>query len=78
MKERHSYVGILNGVNGVWCDKKPEGLEVIKENIFFVPDEGKIFKKGEEYTDCVIVTDGFDINDFVEIKDPRIQEQTEE
>lgn len=75
MIERKSYVGKLNGVSGVWCDQKPEGLEVIKENTFYVPDEGKIFvDKDGNMLDCVVITDGVDIKDFVEIKQPKGRE----
>ena len=78
MKEHKSYLGKLNGVSGVWCDKKPKGLKVAQENVFYTPDEGKVFTKDGELFDTVTIKDGVDINDFVEIKDPRIQEQTEE
>lgn len=75
MIERKSYVGKLNGVSGVWCDQKPEGLEVIKENTFYVPDEGKVFVDKEgNITDSVVITDGIDIKDFVEIKQPKGRE----
>lgn len=75
MKERHSYIGQLNGIHGIWCDSCPEGVEVSKEVIFYSPDEGKIFKKGEEYYDSVVIEDGVDIADYEEVDAP---EQTQE
>ena len=79
MKERHSYQGTLNGVNGIWCDQKPEGLEVIKENTFYSADEGKVFVDKEgNMVDSVVITDGVDIKEYVEIQDPRNQEEPKE
>lgn len=75
MKERKSYVGKLNGISGIWCDQKPEGLEVTKEITFYTPDEGKIFTKDGELVDSVVITDGIDIKDYVEIIDPRSSEE---
>lgn len=80
MIERKSYVGTLNGVPGVWCDQKPEGLEVIKENTFYSADEGKVFVDKEgNMLDSVVITEGVDIKDFVEIIKPKEEtnEQTE-
>lgn len=76
MKERKSYVGKLSGVSGIWCDQKPEELEVIKEITFYTPDEGMIFTKDGELYDSVVIQEGMDIKDYIEIKDPR--PQTEE
>ena len=73
MNERHSYQGVLNGVSGIWCDTKPEDLEVTKVNTFYTPDEGKVFKKGDEYFDCVVITEGVDIADYEEVEDDRPQ-----
>jgi len=76
MKERKSYVGKLNGISGVWCDQKPEGLEVEKEIIFYSADEGKVFADKEgNLVESVVIQDGVKIEDYAEIKDPR---QTED
>ncbi len=76
MKERHSYVGTLNGVNGIWCDQLPEGLEVKQEITFYTPDEGKVFADKEgNLVDSVVIKDDVKIEDFVEIKDPRPAEE---
>lgn len=32
MEIKITYVGKLNGVNGIWCGFKPEGLEVIEDD----------------------------------------------
>ena len=76
MKERKSYIGILNGVNGIFCDQKPEGLEVEKEITFYSADEGKVFAdKDGNLLDSVVIQDGVNIEDFVEIVDPRQKEE---
>ena len=71
MIERKSYVGKLNGVSGVWCDRKPEGLEVENEITFYSPDEGKVFvdKEGNMHH-SVVIKDDVDIEDFIEIVEP--------
>ena len=79
MKERHSYVGKLNGVSGVWCDQRPEGLELTKEIVFFSPDEGKVFAdKDGNLVDSVVIDENTKIEDFVEIKDTRLTEEPKE
>lgn len=76
MKERKSYVGTLNGVNGVWCDQKPEGLEVKQEITYYTPDEGKVFvDKDGNLVDSVVIKDDVKIEDYTEIKDVRNQEE---
>ena len=75
MKERKSYIGILNGVNGVWCDQKPEGLEVTKEITFYSADADKVFvDKDGNMVDSVVITDGVDIKDYTEISKPKEEE----
>lgn len=78
MKERKSYIGTLNGVNGVWCDQCPEGLEVKEVITFYTPDEGKVFSKDGELFDTVIIKDGVDIKDYSEVKDERAEEPAPE
>lgn len=75
MKERKSYVGSLHGVNGIWCDECPNDVEVNTIITFFTPDEGKVFTKDGELFDSVTIMEGVDINDYVEIVDPRQEEQ---
>lgn len=71
MKERKSYKGLLNGVFGIWTDTKPEGIELQEEITFYVPDEGKVFKKGDELFDTVILQNGEKIEDYEEIDEPK-------
>lgn len=74
MKEHKAYLGKLDGVSGVWCDKKPKGLKVAQENVFYTPDEGKVFTKDGELFDTVFIRDeSVKIEDYIEIKDPRPQ-----
>lgn len=74
MKEHKAYLGKLNGVSGVWCDKKPKGLEVVQENTFYTPDEGMVFAKDGELFDTVFIRDeSVKIEDYIEIKDIRKQ-----
>lgn len=74
MKEHKAYLGKLNGISGVWCDKKPKDLEVVQENTFYTPDEGMVFTKDGELFDIVFVRDeSIKIEEYIEIKDPRQQ-----
>lgn len=76
MKKRQSYIGTLNGVNGIWCDQKPEGIELKETITFYSADEGKVFADKEgNLLDTVVIKDGVNIEDFVEIVDPRKQEE---
>ena len=79
MKEHKAYLGKLDGVSVVWCDKKPKGLEVTKENTFYTADEGMVFTKDGELFDTVFIRDeSVKIEDYVEIKDPRPQPEEAE
>lgn len=80
MIERKSYTGILNGIHGIWCDRKPEGIENVVENTWYQPDEGKVFTKDGEIFDFVVLKDDEKITNYVEIIDPRTAEgqETEE
>lgn len=79
MLKRHSYIGKVNGVHGIWCDIKPENIELEKDILFYSADDGKVFvdKEGNFY-DSVVIQDGVDINDYMEIKDPTNQEEPKE
>lgn len=62
-----TYKGYINGVYGIYCGFKPDGLEVTEEVPVYYPDEGKIFiKDGEEY-DCVVLQNGESIEDYQEV-----------
>ena len=75
MLKRQSYIGTLNGINGVWCDKKPKGLKDVTEITFYSADEGKVFTKDGELFDSVVIKDGVKIEDYIEIIDPRQKEE---
>ncbi len=70
VKERKSYIGTLNGVNGILCDKKPKGLKVKEEITFYTPEEGKTFLKDGEYFSSVVIKEGVDIADYEEVDEP--------
>lgn len=76
MKEHKAYTVKADGVTYVHCDKVPDGVEVVKENVFYTPDEGMVFTKDGELFDSVFVRDeSVKIEDYVEIKDPRPAEE---
>lgn len=76
MLKRHSYIGILNGISGIFCDQKPEGIELKETITFYSADEGKVFADKEgNLLDTVVIKDGVNIEDFVEIVDPRNKEE---
>ena len=74
MKERKSYIGKLNGISGVWCDQKPEGLEVEKEITFYSPDEGKMLCKDGEMFESIVIDENTKIEDYTEVDAPRRHE----
>jgi len=80
MLERHTYKGIVDGVFGIFVDKKPENIELQEEVVWYSADEGKVFVDKEgNMLDSVVITEGVDIKDFVEIVKPKEEtnEQTE-
>lgn len=77
MIKRTSYKGTLNGIFGIWIDKKPDGIELQEEITFYMPAEGKIFKKGDEYFDCVIINNGVKIEDYEEVDVQKNEEQAQ-
>ena len=67
MKKITSYKGSLNGVKGVWCGFKPEGVEIEKEVTVYNADEGMVLvKDGVEY-DSVVLGVGEKIKDYKEV-----------
>lgn len=71
MKKLTTYIGKLDGVCGVWCGFKPHGIDVEKEVIVYRPEEGKVFQKGEEYFESVILGEGEKIKDYKEVDKPK-------
>lgn len=80
MKERKSYIGkTSDGISAIWTDQHPEDATIEKEITFYSPDEGMVFTKDGELYDSVVIQEGVDIKDYIEIKDPRPQtEESEE
>ena len=78
MQTSITYKGKLNGVSGLWCGFKPEGIEVEEEITVYKPDEGKIFiKDGEEYS-AVVLREGENIEDYEEVNAPEEQDTIDE
>lgn len=75
MKTTVSYKGILNGVHGIWCGHKPEGLEVTEEVTVYHPEEGKVFEKDGELFDCVILKPKESIKSYTEVDAPKEPEE---
>ena len=66
MEIRTTYKGIKDGVYGIYCGFKPDGLEVEEEIQVYYPDKDKVFiKDGKEYV-AVILKDGEKIEDYTE------------
>ena len=69
MIESKSYRGKLDGVFGIWTDKKPKGLKEVEEITFYQADEGKVFAKdGEPLGRTLVLQDGEKIEDYEEIE----------
>lgn len=66
MEIRTTYKGTKDGIYGIYCGFKPDGLDVEEEIPVYYPDEGKVFIKDDEYYDCVVLADGESIEDYKE------------
>lgn len=75
MNIKTSYVGELNGIKGIWCGEKPEGLIVEKEVPVYWADEGKVFTKDGEFFPNVVLQEGEKIEDYVEIVAPKEEKE---
>ena len=75
MNIKTSYIGELNGVKGVWCGFKPEGLVVEKEVPVYYADEGKTFTKDGKFYSSVVLQEGEKIEDYVEVVAPKEEEE---
>lgn len=69
MQIRITYKGYLNGVYGVYCGFKPDGLDVTEEIPVYYPDEGNVLVKDGELYYSVVLQEGESIDDYTEIKD---------
>lgn len=78
MEIKTTYKGYINGVYGIYCGFKPDGLEVEEEVPVYYPSEGKIFiKDGEEYS-AVVLQEGESIEDYTEVDIPEEQDTIDE
>lgn len=66
MKTKTTYKGILNGVSGLWCGFKPEGLEVEEEISVLCADEGKILEHKKTHEQTTSVIGGLE-KDYIEV-----------
>ena len=64
MQIRITYKGYLNGVYGVYCGFKPEGLDVTEEIPVYYPDDGNVLVKNGELYYSVVLQDGESIDDY--------------
>lgn len=71
MNTKITYKGTLNGVKGLWCGFKPNGVKVTEEITVYYPDEGKVFIKDDEIYTTVVLQKGETIDDYKEITEPR-------
>lgn len=77
MQVKTTYKGYINGVYGIYCGFKPEGLIVEEEIPIYYPDEGKVLvKDGEEYT-AVVLQEGETIEEYTEVEKAEDEEETE-
>ena len=78
MEIKITYVGKLNGIKGMWCGFKPEGLEVIEERAVLFPSEGKILqrKDDEKIQEAAVWLKDTTEEDWIEIDIPEEVEET--
>ena len=77
MIERKSYIGkTKDGFGAVWTDKHPKGVTIENTITFYTPDDGKVFVDKEgNMVDSVVIQDGINIADYVEIIKPKTEEE---
>jgi hypothetical protein len=67
MQIKITYKGYINGIYGIYCGFKPDGLDVKEEIPVYYPDKGKIFIKNGEEFGAVILQEDENIEDYEEI-----------
>lgn len=51
MRVKTTYVGIKDGIRGIWCGSKPKGVEITEERKVLVPKAGyELEKNGERFS----------------------------
>lgn len=73
MEIRITYTGTLNGIKGVWCGFKPDGIIIEQEfNILYPAKDMLLRRKGEEETyHSIILKDGDSMDNYEEVADDR-------
>ncbi len=72
MIKRITYKGTINGNFAIACDIAPENMIILEEVEYWQADEGKLFKKGNEYQNILII--GQDrIEEWDEVPDPNYE-----
>lgn len=67
MEIKTTYKGYINGIYGIYCGFKPNGLDVEEEIPVYYPSEGKIFIKDGEEFGAVVLQEGESIKDYTEV-----------
>ena len=63
-----TYIGTLNGVHGIWCGFKPEGVAVDEERTILYPEQGFVLKKENKTFSAVWLKDGDVKENYTEVK----------
>lgn len=75
MKIKITYVGTLNGIGGIWCGFKPEGVIVSEERQVLYPEEGSLLKRDNETFECVWLKDNDTQENYTEVPRPEEPEE---
>lgn len=66
-----TYVGTLDGINGIWCGTCPEEAEITEERQVLYPEAGFNLKRisTEEVMSSVWLQDGDNMENYIEVKE---------
>lgn len=67
MEIRITYIGTLNGVEGMWCGFKPESVTIEEERQVLYPAEGYELEKDGERFSAVWLQDGDSPKNYTEV-----------
>ena len=69
MDIRKTYIGTLNGINGIWCGFCPENAIITEEKLVLYPKDGYLLKNKitEEVVPVVLLLSSSQMNDWEEI-----------
>ena len=73
MEIRITYTGTLNGIKGVWCGFKPDGIIIEQEFNILYPAKDMLLRRkgGEETYHSIILKDGDSMDNYEEVADDR-------